>query len=282
MNNKIPDNKKISINNKVKNVFRLISKNEFQSASNIIDSLKYLDMDKITWIDRYIKEIQHYYIIKNTDEGKLIYKYIELGSKYLNQEDYKKALESFNEGLNITNDPLFKYYIGVCYYHIKEYKKSINELRDYNSTSVLKQKDSYLYLSKAYTKLGELAVKENERAKDTYNKGASCYSEYKKLENIEKGIVFDIQKSVNLTLNDSEVSELIIRGKINDVVDLFNTATYKRKITILALLYKNGNQAIADKLLKKNKDDLEENCKDELKQLNKNKQLYLKQSKFKR
>lgn len=280
------------INLSVKNIFKFIEKEEFDEALELFYSIKNIYdapaiKSKLDFIESYINESKKYNIISKDENNSKIFEYLKLGNLSLFYEDYYTALQYFSAGVYFTKDPIFQYYIGVCYYYLKDYVISLNKLSNYVTNNSYKAMESYKYISNIYKEFIDNEYIENGYSKkydQLVDKLESSEASYRKIKNIKNGIISKIerkQKSKTLKLDDNEIIELINNKKVNDVVELFEKSDYKRKIIILAILYKNGYKNSADILLKKNVDDFKINCPDELNALNRNKQLYLRQSKFK-
>lgn len=277
-------NGKIEVNNKIKKCLSLLEDGNFDEIDKIIDTINIKNNSGFDFIINYINECKRYYLMKNSKNGSLVLDYINSGKEALDNNEYQKALYIFNKAFKNTGDPIFNYYLGITYFKLKNYTMANDKLSNYALKSFYKLEESYEYLS-IITE--EIAYKRYEDGKDNikkYREKSNLYKQkYKLVKKIKSGIIFNIEKKpVDLNLNDKEISKLISSGKINDTVEIFYESTYERKIVILALLYKNGNGATADKLLKQYRDELKENCPEFLSQLNKNKKLYLNQARFKK
>lgn len=273
-------NEKIEVNKKIKEVFALIDKKQFEKAESILDLLEKYNNKKVRWVREYVTEYKYYHSIENTEKGRMIFEYLKRGNLSLNNKDYNTALEYFKEGLKLTKDPLFKYYIGVCYFNMENYEEAQNKFQSYSADACLKQEESYYYLTEIYDKLTEKKRNDFEKTRKAKQKADIYYSKYKQIKQIKSGNIINVEKTTkNIDLDDEEIKELISKHKINDVVNIFNIASYQRKVTMLALLYKNGFASTADKLLKTYGNKIKENAPEEFSKLNKNKKLYLMQAK---
>lgn len=271
----------INLNKNAKKIFELINENNFSKAKEIFNTIEGINNNKISWIEKYIKEYEYYHSIKNTEIGKIIFEYLRLGNLSLYYEDYYTALQYFMAGSYLTKDPLFQYYIGVCYFYMGEHKGSLTSLSNYSLKHYLKQEESHFYISEIYKNMASDEYIDDKRYSILVSKEEYHVSKYNKIKKIKNGCIFTIKKHTkNIIFEDNEIKELISKGKINDVINMFNITMYKRKVTILALLYKGGKADTADRLLKKHREEIKKECPNELTALNNNKTLFMKQAKF--
>ncbi len=274
---------KLEINKKIKKCLSLMEDGRFDEIDEIIDTINIKNNRNFDLFVNYINECKRYHSMKNSETGSAFYDYLNEGKEALDNDEYQKAIYFFNKALNITGDPLFYYYLGITYFQSKNYTMAYETLRMYVENSFFKLEESYEYLSTILKEIAYNRYEDGLGKVSLYLKKSDIYNEkLQDFKNVKSGIIFTIEKiPVCLNLDDEEISKLIYNGKVNDVIEIFYTSPYDRKITILALLYKNGYKVVADGLLKKYEDELKDNCPEFLTQLKKNKKLYLNQAKFK-
>lgn len=272
----------------VKKIFKYIKNNQFNEARLIVEKIYSTINPNYTYKADYLKglvdEAEKNYLNKDTQNGLLKEKYLLLGNKSFEEKDYKQALEYYKSGFHKTRESIFNYYQGLCYFELKDYFNA--EVKFFNYTQ-----NGFEMLDRTYYYMTEIAiiradiekndtVKNKKRYAKYLKKSDSYLTQYYTYTNINNGDLYHNgqikkqEKPVNLITSDIEVEELISNGKLNDVIEIYEETTYSRKVTILALLYMNGFDKLADKTYKKDKDDLRRECYNEVQQLNKNKTLY--------
>lgn len=280
----------------LKEVYKLIDEKKYDKARIKLDSLSNENIgnkEKVDYIKKLIAEESYYNDIKDTYRGKLITEYINKGKELIDNKNYLLATSQFIEGYQFTYDLIFFYYIGVCYFKLENYQLAIKYLELYKNQGFIKLEDCYKYLSLSYEKFNEIKCKEADKEGKKFKKGRElikkseeCYQKAKELKAIKNydlyGNGLDSIKREEISTDDEEVKELIKKGKLNDVSLIYEECDSSRKTTILALLYKNGFDKLADKLLKQKREEIKTDCPELLKSLNKNKTLLIQQAKFKK
>lgn len=278
--------------NKVKIIYKLIENKKYDEARTILEEL-YARINKnytykIDYLKGLIDESEKDYLNRDSVKSLKKEKFLLLGNKSYEEKEYEQAIEYYQEGLNQTKHPIFQYHLALCYYKLENYSDSIIRFKNYIDKGYEMLDIAYYYLAEIYAILVEQAKvkRENElvytniKYAKKLKKSDMYLSKYHTYTNIKNGDLFHNgpvkikEKSVKLITKDNEVEELISKGKLNDVIDIYNETNYSRKVTILALLYMNGFDKLADKIYRKDKDILQKECSSEIKQLNKNKTLY--------
>lgn len=133
---------------------------------------------------------------------------------YINLQYYKKAEDDFLKVVKIENNNSKAYYgLGLCYYYMKEYEKS---LENYSKSLEIKQSaDTKFAISNVYikmkkyrqaiTNLNELIIKEPNYV-DAYNNRGVCYLELKEFKLSIKDF------SSALKINPNQQNSLYNRG----------------------------------------------------------------------
>lgn len=110
--------------------------------------------------------------------------YIEEGKKYSEENDFVKALKSFNKALKV--DPEYKaghYYRGVLYYMTEKYEKAMKDLDVYMAYNSEYSK-AYYYRAKIFMLNNDMksalnnlnnAIKVNDEKADYYFERAKCH-----------------------------------------------------------------------------------------------------------
>lgn len=284
-------NEKEKFNSIVKEIFKCIKENDTNKIDELLSSIDNIQLfggveNDYNFIKSYIDEAKGYCYIQDED----VKKYLNLGNLSLFYEDFYTAYQYFEAGTYYTKNPIFQYYIGVCFYFLGRYGEAMSKFENYLIKNNFKAEEAYYFLKNICERMLADEYTENGETRRYYgliSKLENYDTMHQKIKNLKNGQVFKItkqkiKKQKNINLNDAEILELISKGKINDVAEIFENAKHGRKISILAILYRSGFATTADKLLKINRDDLKENCPEQLSLLNKNKQLYLNQAKFKR
>ena len=233
----------------------------------------------INYIDGLINEKKYYASIAHKNIGKMIRYYIAIGMCCQKKGQYEEAINFYKEGKIETNDNIFDYLLGVCYFKLKDYQRGGNFMSKYKDNGFVKLAECNTYLSENYNRLAKKASKGCNKYSNL-SKATKCANMAKLIKTIKNNSLLNPNEFNKDIKKLEEVSKLINMGKINDVVDIFETSTANEKIRILRLLYKNGRQATADKLLKNNREELRKYLPQKLRKLENNKALYLKQYKL--
>lgn len=257
----------------LKQIHQLINEKKYDEAVKLLNKLKNEDENKVSYIRKFIAEEEYYNSIKETERGYKISKYLKSGKEALDKEKYQIALKIFSNGYKNTLDLIFYYYIGVCLAKLGNYKDAIQYLEIYKKHGFIKLDKCLHRLQKIYK---ELSIKYDD--KELYEEKISdCVSKERTIKQLQYfdfyAVGIDKLNEIKLNTNDKEVEELIKNSKFDEISILYDQSDYKRKITILAVLYNNGLDKFADNLLKNYKEELQENCKEDYNKLKKYKQI---------
>ena len=273
---------KEKFNQTIKEIFECVKENNTNKIDSLLSSISNIQLfggveNDYDFIKSYIEEAKGYCNIQNED----VKKYLNLGNLSLFYEDFYTAYQYFEAGTYYTKNPIFQYYIGVCFYFLGRYGDAMSKFENYLIKNRFKAEEAYYFLKNICERILADEYTANGETKRYYG------LMHQKIKNMKDGQTITIvkqkaKKPKNINLNDAEILELVSKGKINDVAEIFESSEHVRKVSILAILYKSGFATTADRLLKTNRNDLKENCPEHLSLLNKNKQLYLNQAKFKR
>lgn len=285
---------KDEVNLNVKEFFERINENNFKEARISLSKIPATSnklKEQIIFLSNYLREKEEYFLNKNEIDS-----YLERANSALtNDKSYLKAINIYNEGFKETGNKLFLYYIANTYYSKGDLENTIMFLRKYTKYSYMFLCEGYYLLFKCYQdKINNhyetLDFKENKNLKIKLKKQKVYENEflykYLKIKLIKDANLFSNpsdkmdKRTKDINLDDKEVENIIKSGKLNDVSIIYDISGYERKITIIALLYINGFEEFANKLLKQEKDDIKNECPLLYKQLQKNKKLYLNKAKF--
>ena len=291
---------KQNCNDLLAKIYKSLSENNFNAAYKINELLYNNEKNertktRLSYIYKLIKEEEANYLNSNNKENLLRQKYIRIGNKLSKLGKKELSFYAYNVGYRLTKHYDFLYFIALHYKNEKNYITSKEYLLKYINQGGIKYLEECYYnlkdinniLMSHQEEMFDLTNKAHYRQKS--NKYYSKIRDYEKLikevQNLKKGI-FSIEKQKiknnldEINLNNNESKELIKKGKLNDVENMYYESDYNTKITILAQLYLNNFSSFADKLYKKEKDDLMKNCPTLTKKLNFNKQLYITKAKF--
>lgn len=287
-------------NDILKSIYCKLRKNNYDKAKELFNILCNCKKDefkeeKLKYINNLIREEERKYFNRNTKKGLNRKKYLNMGNKLLQNDKTELSFYAYTVGYRLTKHPDFIYHMALHYYNEKEYvisKKYFLKYIHCNGTKYIEE--AYYYLKE----LDFIFLPYQERMFDItgkahYRQKRNMY--YVEITNYKRLIkeIKDLKKSIfdinavktkddlgEINLNNKQIKDLISNGKLNDVEKIYNDSDYETKITTLALLYLNNHSSFADKLYKREKDDLTKNCPKLTKKLNANKQLYITKAKF--
>ena len=164
-----------------RNVF---TKDEFDKYLNKIIIKDVNHSEKFNKLKEELENNKKYDIKNNVD-------YFEVGNKYYENKDYKRAIDSFKKGIKLNRDKIENYYnMAVCYSKIKDYYSALhwydialNKYREHN-------KDFYniiFNMGFAYAMIDEI------------DKSLECYYKCKSIKYDE-----DCERAIKLLENEKE------------------------------------------------------------------------------
>ena len=178
----------------------------------------------INYIDGLINEKKYYTSIAHENIGKMIRYYIAIGMCCQKKGQYEEAINFYKEGKIETNDNIFDYLLGVCYFKLKDYQRGGNFMSKYKDNGFVKLAECNTYLSENYNRLAKKASKGCNKYSNL-SKATKCANMAKLIKTIKNNSLLNPNEFNKDIKKLEEVSKLINMGKINDVVDIFETST---------------------------------------------------------
>jgi hypothetical protein len=285
---------KNNIKKQILKIYKLTLEKNFSEAKKLLNSLKKFNnkeaKEASNYIEKYIEETEKYNELKSQDKESDFNKFLNFGKLSIYYDDYYSALQYFNAGYYLTKDPLFKFYIGKCYYFLSEYHLSINALKNYSKNGYLKLEKAYYFITESYTNLlyNELENDNvNYKKVDKYKSNMQNYRRRcNKLKKIRLGKIIRNEDSYVMSekdfinVEDETLNELIKEGDFLKIKDLIYKSSNKDRIRIIDILYKKGYFNFAEGILKEYRKEISQDCKKELFEVEKAKKLYKMKSKI--
>ena len=203
----------------------------------------------------------------NSNKDKVADIYLQYGQVYTKNKEYEKALKNLNNALFINNDlkrfdkiSVIYNKIAYIYYRQKKYKETIKESQNslnYNDNYFKEAENSYKYISRAYSKLGDdtkalIYLKKYLRVHD------KLYSEKENEQFTEMQVSLELQqheKEVEILKREQVVKEEALkRSRLQIYFLLFGVIVF----ILFSYYYYKTNQRTkkANVLLKKQKEEI--------------------------
>lgn len=131
------------------NIDNLIRYNVFLSNDLYIFLINNYNLDKykieVSYLENKINE-KNLYNKLSSEEQKLYNYYINEGSLAYKNSDYSKALQLYQKGKDLTNHPIFDYYIGKMYFKLRKFDIANDYISKYELNGGEKEIHSLLCL----------------------------------------------------------------------------------------------------------------------------------------
>ncbi len=182
--------------------------------------------------------------------------------KALKNKDYTDAFTCFLHGYQATGSITFIYYMGKTLYKAKNYTGTLKYLLNYVSQGGTKYEKACLYLANAYSYLGK------DKKKQKYGEE----TEFINRQLNKKFKVYECCPKEKPSVGDQDFAFLFEE----EVLD----SNYQEEFSIIRNLYGSGKVKEADKMLNELNHSTEVD-KEKVKQLRKNRTLYINKNKYK-
>lgn len=119
----------------------------YQDVLSLIDKKKFTDAIKIMEKEEFYKKRFFYNRINELSISKNIKNnFLEVGKYALSTDDYETAYDYFSAGKYLSDNPLFDYYLGECCFHTGNYTFATEYFDNYTLDGSLKLNNAYAYL----------------------------------------------------------------------------------------------------------------------------------------
>ncbi len=226
----------------------LISTN-FSKACNLFSAVEdYLPVDdRIKLVKGKINE--KLLLANLDDENKDIYnRCLKNGRELCLKYNFNDALENFMMGFNITEHPIFKYYIGKAYFKAHNYDMACKYFESYIDDGGAKLNKAYFYMSVISAKSNDKhnMVKYNSKIKElsmTFNseKEFKCPS-----YNFKSNSLYFQKKRTSQKLKQQNIKFV----NLDDITEKIIGLPFDEKLKITRSYYEQGQIAVGDRLIK--------------------------------
>jgi len=265
-NDEVRDYFKINIENKKFNkneIFKCI--NKFMDINvlfsgwlllNLKNNYNISDSNDIYNYLKYKIDEKVSYLNLNEDAKEVYNQSIELGRKAYKNGELDKALEYYQNGKQVTNHPIFDYYIGKMNYKKGKFSEAYEILSSYEKHGGNKLLQASLYLYTIDKKNGRYK-KANKRKKKIENISLFIGEEWK-INSVKKDYrKVDVDQVKKNQSRYIRLSEEIFNEKNLSIEDYYEYSFYD-KLKIIKQLYQSNRIKMADNLMKELEKSIED------------------------
>ena len=198
---------------------------------------------ELSYFKNKLNEKMLYDNFSSEDKEKYNY-YKEMGSLAYDNDDYQNALNLYKKGKDLTNHPIFDYYIGKMYFKLKQFDLANEYLLKYELNGGEKEMHSILYLWRNNDNATEEKILELD---EKINRLVEFYDGLKKwkLPNLKKKI--KCKHSLE-NIDYKKITEDDFNDKTS-VLFNFDSYLFEEQLIIIRELFNNGNIDLSKKLI---------------------------------
>lgn len=188
---------------------KLLNNDYYTLAININENIKnrdhYSEYSRMTsFYERLINELNEIYLLEG-DKKYFFQTTLNKGRECLKQQEYDRAMDYFDLGMEKTNIKLFHYYIGKTLYKLRKFKESRRELLEYSKYGAYKSYVCKLYLSLINFRFGKKgkAFQMDEDARFyAYLLGETYEMNLKQLKSFDDKYLTELFETIDITEED--------------------------------------------------------------------------------